>query len=55
MHFGTSVCLFVKKKIIHRRWNIGAAQLDIQCDFIVEVWNDISIETVIKSSKKCGI
>jgi hypothetical protein len=47
--------MLISGKIIHRRWNIGATQLDVQCDFTVEMWNDVSIETVIRSSKKCGI
>jgi hypothetical protein len=31
--------MLISEKIIHRRWNVDAAQLDIQCDFSVEVWN----------------
>jgi hypothetical protein len=48
--------MLISEKLIHnKRCNIGAAQLDVQCDFIVKVWNDISTETVIGSSKKCGV
>ena len=30
-------------------------QLDVLCNFVIKAWNDIDVETVIKSFKKCGI
>ncbi|KAG7154701.1 Pogo transposable element-like 72 [Homarus americanus] len=32
-----------------------APELDVLCDFVIKAWNDINVETVIKSFKKCGI
>ncbi|KAG7158992.1 Pogo transposable element-like 36 [Homarus americanus] len=35
--------------------NMRAPELDVLCDFVIKAWNDINVETVIKSFKKCGI
>ncbi|KAG7164417.1 Pogo transposable element-like 68 [Homarus americanus] len=37
------------------RGNMRAPELDVLCDFVIKAWNDINVETVIKSFKKCGI
>lgn len=35
--------------------NIHATQLDILCHFIIKVWKDISVETIIRPFKQCVI
>lgn len=34
---------------------MGAASLDVLCDFVIKSWEKVKVETVIKSFKKCGI
>ena len=32
-----------------------AASLDVLCNFVIEAWGNVKVESVIKSFKKCSV
>lgn len=43
------------EKTFTKTGNIRVAPIDVVCNMIIEAWNDINSEIVIKAFKKCGI